>query len=218
MNLVLAQSTCGPIGNDNTETQLTAERGRRFYLNTANPATCNGTVSNWTVCYYGPRSLDSDASYWATYAVYRRNDSGGQERFEQVSRIFSAVRTNNLEARIDPEDGGIQQDGFVCYNDSTGDPPVTVQAGDIIGACIFDPQDRDVNSNVASFDRFQLDIVGRISGESLLELSESEARCSMNSIPSDITVNGLSNRNDRRLHLYANIGKQYRLRQGALRS
>ena len=106
----MAQSTCGPIGNsnaENTETQLTAARDRRFCLNTANPAACNGTVSSWTVCYYGPSSLDSDASYWAIYAVYRRNDSGGQERYERVSRIFSAVRMNNLAALIDPEVSGI---------------------------------------------------------------------------------------------------------------
>ena len=215
MNLVLSQSTCGPIGNNNTETQLTQAAGnRRFYLNTANSATCSGTVSSWTVCYYGPDSLDSDASYWATYAVYRRNDSGGQERYERVSRIFSAVRANGIAARfVDPEDGGIQQGGFVCYNDSTGDPTVMIQAGDIIGACIFDPDE----PLLLDFNRFQLDIVGRQGrlGESLLELDESDADCSRNSIPNDILRNDLSVRNDRRLHLYANISKQYRLRRRA---
>ena len=208
MKLALTESTCGPIGNDNSETEITAARDRRFYLNTANPATCNGTVSSWTVCYYGPNNLDSSASYWATYAVYRRNNSGGQERYERVSRMFSAVRTNGLAARIaDPEDGGIQEDGFVCYSDSAGRTPVTIQAGDVIGACIFYPND------ISSFDRLQLDIVGRQTGtlgESLLELSESEASCSRNSIPNSILGNDLSSRNDRRLHLYANISKQYK--------
>ena len=209
MNLVLAQSICGPIGNNNTETQLTAARDRRFYLNTANPATCSGTVSSWTVCYYGPSSID-DASYWATYAIYRRNDSGGQEHYERVSRIFSAVRINNLLALFDPEDGGIQQGGFVCYNDSTGDTSVTVQAGDVIGVCIFNPD------NELLFRRHQLDIVDEQSGlgESLLGLSESQsaARCSMDSIPGVILRNVLLVHNDRRLHLYANIavGKQHR--------
>ena len=211
MKLALTESTCGPIGNDNSETEITAARDRRFYLNTANPATCNGTVSSWTVCYYGPSSLDSSASYWATYAVYRRNNSDGQERYDQVSRMFSAVRANGIAARIaDPEDGDIQEDGFVCYSDSTGGTPVTIQAGDIIGACIFDPDDNNI---LSSFDRLQLDIVGRQTGtpgESLLQLSESEASCSRNSIPNSVLGNDLSSRDDRRLHLYANISKQYK--------
>ena len=102
------------------------------------------------MCYYGPNSLNSDASYWATYALYRETSTG------QYERVSSAVRTNGFVARRnDPEDGDIQQGGFVCYNDSTGDQPVTIQAGDIIGVCIFDPQDRDVDSDFASFDRFQ---------------------------------------------------------------
>ena len=208
MKLALTESTCGPIGNDNSETEITAERGRRFYLNTANPATCNGTVSSWTVCYYGPNSLDSSASYWATYAVYRRNNSDGQERYDQVSRMFSAVRANGIVARFaDPEDGGIQEDGFVCYSDSAGGTPVTIQDGDVIGACIFDPDDSEF------LERLQLDIVGRQTGtpgESLLGLSESEASCSRNSIPNSVLGNNLSPRNDRRLHLYANISKQYK--------
>ena len=208
MKLALTESTCGPIGNDNYETEITAARDRRFYLNTANPATCNGTVSSWTVCYYGPNSLDSSASYWATYAVYRRNNSGGQEHYERVSRMFSAVRTNGFAAGIaDPEDGGIQEDGFVCYSDSAGGTPVTIQDGDVIGTCIFDPVDNNI---LSSFDRLQLDIVGRqtgTQGESLLELSESEASCSRNSIPNSILGSDLSPRNDRRLHLYAYISK-----------
>ena len=71
----------------------------------------------------------------AIYAVYRRNASGEDEHYELVSRIFSAVRANDQTESIESDrvDGGIQTDGFVCYNDSAGDPPVTVRAGDIVG-------------------------------------------------------------------------------------
>ena len=207
--MTLAQSMCGLIGNDTAaKTQVTAAMDRRFYLNTANPAACNGTITSWRVCYYGPNSVDFETVYWATYAVYRKNGTGENERYEKVSRMFSAVRTNSSVARLfELEDGGIQQGGFVCYSDSTGDTPVTVQAGDIIGACIFNPANRD------EYEGDRLNIVGRQTGtgESLLELSESEASCSRESIPSEILKNDLSVRNDRRLHLYANIGKQYRL-------
>ena len=51
-------------------------------------------------------------SYWATYAVYRRNDSGGGERYEIMSGIFSAV-LKTADVNTEPlADGLIQQDGL----------------------------------------------------------------------------------------------------------
>ena len=156
--LVSAQS-CGTIGNDD-DSEMNERTDRRFYLGINNPATCNGTITSWTVCYYGPGQA-MGRSYWATYAVYRRNDSGEGEHYERVSGIFSAVRAtaNVIAADIDPTDGLIQERSFMCYNDSVdaSDSPLTVQDGDIIGACVFDPQEDDV-----SFSRRQLNIVGDI--------------------------------------------------------
>ena len=174
-----------------------------FYLNTANPAPCTGNVTSWRVCYYGPNQDPEDEeffSYWATYAVYRKMGSGADEYYEQVSQLFSAVTATNNLARIDSTgtiDAAIRQQGFTCYDDSIT-APLTVQAGDIIGACIFNPTDG------AFFIRRQLDVVGRFDGESLLRMGS--GGCSTTSLPTEIRASQLSNVNSRRLHIYANIG------------
>ena len=198
----LAQDNCGSIGNSN-ENAASAERGRFFYLNTANPAPCTGNITSWRVCYYGPNQ-DTDSedrfSYWATYAVYRKMGSGADEHYEQVSQLFSAIRATNNLVRIDTNgiaDGVIQQQGFNCYDDSIT-MPLTVQAGDVLGACIFNPM------NGFGFSRRQLDIAGQVSGESLLGMGTDG--CSTTALPTSIKTSQLSTVESRRLHLYANIG------------
>ena len=159
------------------------------------------------MCYYGPGQA-MGRSYWATYAVYRRNDSGEGEHYERVSGIFSAVRATAdvIAADIDPTDGLIQERSFMCYNDSVdaSDSPLTVQDGDIIGACVFDPQEDDV-----SFSRRQLNIVGDImNGVSLWRSSNADG-CTMDTIPSSVLRSTLEECDDRRLHIYANIGNNH---------
>ena len=176
-------------GNDRTD--------RRFYLDVNNPATCNGTITNWTVCYYG--RIDSAFSYWATYAVYQ---TVGEESFERVSETFRAVRAVTSDG--DGADGRNQL-GFNCYTDTidVGDSPLTIYAGDIIGACVFDPPDAEL------INRQQLNVVGDVSGESLLRVNvgdqDDEADCTMDIIPSNIPSSILQEQNNRRLHIYANI-------------
>ena len=202
--LTLAQDTCGSIGNSN-EIALAADRSRRFYLDTANPAPCTGNVTSWRVCYYGPNQQDIDNdeffSYWATYAVYRKMGSGVDEHYQQVSQLFSAVIATNNLMQIDNNgtiDGVIRQQGFICYDDSIT-APLTVQAGDIVGACVFNP----TNGNF--FIRSQLDVVGRVDGESLLQMGS--GGCSTTALPMEIRASQLSTVNSRRLHIYANIGR-----------
>ena len=92
---------------------------------------------------------------------------------------------------------GIVQNGFTCFNDSNNiDLPLSVQAGDLVGACIFKPQE--------SYRR-QLNIVGEVDGESLLGMSD-VIECSVDDIPSSIRADQLSTHDNRRLHIYANIG------------
>ena len=197
------QEQCGSIGNDN-ETAGTASSAQMFYLDTANPAPCTGNIASWRVCYYGPNDTDDSGSYWATYAVYRRIGSGN--RFMRVSEMFRAIRTvDNTSFLANPSvesDGEIEQGGFNCYNDSidVGNSPLTIQAGDILGACVFDPEDDLVGV------RIPLDVVGEVNGESLLQTGTDG--CSRTNIPSEILPNQISMVNSRRLHIYANIGKQ----------
>ena len=202
------QERCGSIGNNN-ETAVTPSRAQLFYLNTANPAPCTGNITSWRVCYYGPDTVNRVGSYWATYAVYRRMGSGSSIRYVRVSEIFRAIRTVADFTVTASVDGEIAQGGFNCYTDSidVGDSPLTVQAGDILGTCVFDP-----DGDVVVFDndvviRLPLDVVGEVSGESLLQMGT--AGCSRLDIPSDIPASQLSTLNSKRLHIYANIGKLY---------
>ena len=193
------QEHCGTVGTlDNRA--ATPSRTQLFYLNTVNPAPCTGNVTSWRVCYYGPDSINSVGSYWATYAVYRRTGSGSNTRYMRVSELFSAIRTVPLFTETPIVDGEIAQGGFNCYDDIPANSSVTLQAGDILGACIFDP-DGDIPFIVT---RLPLDVVGVASGGSLLQMNTDG--CSRQDLPSDIPANQLSMLASRRLHIYANIG------------
>ena len=153
------------------------------------------------MCYYG---RSDRGSFWATYSVYQRVNSGGEESYERVSELFRAVRTT-----LGFGDGadGLNEMGFNCYTDfiDVSDSPLTIHDGDIIGACVFDPDDGTF------FDRLQLDIVGEIrgTGESLMRVDvggeSDEVSCTIDAIPSDISRSILQEQNNRRLHIYANI-------------
>lgn len=205
VSVVSAQDTCGAIGNSD-QRELRGRSDRGFFLDTNNPATCTGTVTSWRVCYYGPNDVRI-GSYWATYAVYRRMGSDGNERYERVSQIFSAVRATSNLLGNDVVDGILREEGYACYDDAIEDSgdmtPVTIQAGDLLGACIFNPD------NAPGDNRRQLDIVGCIEtgGSSLLEMSDDE--CTTKALPSNIPSSQLSNRSNRRLHLFAAIGMKF---------
>ena len=90
---------------------------------------------------------------------------------------------------------------FVCYKQEidASDSPLTVQEGDILGACISDPKGSDK----------ALNILGEVDGESLLSRSLTR-NCyhSLNGFPSTVTIpnNPTATAESLRLHLYANIG------------
>ena len=176
-----------------------------FYLNTANPAPCTGNITSWRVCYYQSVDQSRLRAHWATYAVYRKMGSGTAEhgvQYERVSGVYRAVRvTREVLDRTNLKiiDGEVL-DGFVCYSDSidVGVSPFTVQAGDVLGACVFVDPERVL--------MHQLDIVGEVNGESLLAMASSAAGCTVRALPSIIPASQLSILCGRRLHLYANIG------------
>ena len=202
-----AQDThCGSIGNDNSDSEAKERRDRRFYLDVNNAATCTGNITSWRVCYYGPKDIDEDGVYFATYAVYRRM---GANSFRKVSDTFRAIRAvQKLTSRFDAVDGMVQADGFWCYDDSINvdASPLPIQAGDVLGACVFSPQDTN------NINRFPLNVVGDTgpgSSESLLRtMNTDECGTAWDSpLPSSILMDSLSSHNSRRLHIRANIGR-----------
>ena len=206
----LSQDTCGHIGN-NDERNATLSTTPMLYLDTDNPATCSGNITSVRVCYYGPDSIPNERTvYRTTYAVYRQlEDDQGLEYYSRVSGTFTAVRvTNNVNPDTRDNRDGLIHTGFNCYNDTlymylSGMEgfveAVTVEEGDILGACIVDLDD------VGIADRLQLDIVGEESGHSLMQTSTTG--CELNTIPLQIPISNLTSVGSRKLHLYAKIGK-----------
>ena len=191
--LSLSSDCSSPLGT-NDERELTAARDLSFYLNTAHPAVCSGTVRSWRYCYYVPSVInDTIDNYRTSFAVYRRMmDSSGLYAYGRVSRVFSITETKELV--------NVHNSSFVCGILDVND--FTIEAGDLVGACIFDPID---TGRVRS----QMDIVGEAiieSGYSLLRMSDvSACAVGLNRLPSNISNNMLSIVGSRVLHLYADI-------------
>ena len=177
-----------PIGINN-ERAFTADRGRRFYLNTAYPAPCNGTINSWRYCFYNPSNVNNNRVYRTSFAVYRVFGTGSSVRYQRVSNVTIVTwRGNEINAL--PR-------SFNCYNARIN--TFAIQAGDILAACVYDPAGGGTTK--------QLDIVGRnAAGYSLMRM-EDESQCRQNSLPSSVSSSRLSNNalNSRILHLYANI-------------
>ena len=151
---------CGTIGaaspNGNRPFSPLRIRQSAFYLNTNNPAVCDGNVSRWTFCYYSGQSDDDDSSPRAQFAVYRFNQSGNG--YDRVSRVFTAFgdtdSDNSFDCRI-----------LQLRSRSS----VQVRTGDVLGVCISSAQ--------------PLNIVGQ--GAQNFSLMEGSA-CNFNTVPNNV--------------------------------
>ena len=117
------------------------------------------------------------------------SDSGSGLYYQQISSTFTADRVvlgqNPISSGYDELD--------------IGSEAVEVQRGDVIGACIFDPE------NLQILIHSQLDVVGEASGYSLLEMNDI-SECGFGAVPSRISASNLREQTSRILHLYADIG------------
>ena len=177
-----------PIVGTNRERADTADTGTRFYLNTAAPAPCNGTINGWRYCFYKPSDIRNDRTYITTFAAYRATVTGYQ-RVSNVTVISWSGRNISVLSQ-----------NFNCFNISVSG--FTIEAGDIVGGCVYDPAGRSTR---------QLDIVSRnAAGYSLMRRND-ESQCRQNSLPMSISRNQLNRNilNSRILHVYANITGRY---------
>ena len=179
-------STAPIILGTNDETAYTAERDERFYLNTADPAPCNGTINGWRYCIYNPDSISNNRNYRTTFAVYRAVNTDYQIVSGSVTRVSQRGRNINRSQR------------FNCYNVRVNSFPI--EAGDFVAACIYDP----------SGGSRQLDLIGKDVDGSLMQTNNAN-QCDDNSLPSNVLNSQLSNRNSRILHLYATITGMFRI-------
>lgn len=175
-------ATCGVVGTSEEE-ERTANTVYEFYLNTQDAAPCNGTLHTFRFCYYHPTRGSS--SFLSTFAIYRRNSQTNS--YHAVSQAFNAERNSE----------NIGQDSFTC---TTLDlrRPITVQVGDVLGACIFDPPSSDI---------FQLDIVGSNAGDERYLMTHRHARCGIVDVPSTVESTSLVRESSLVLHIHGNIGK-----------
>ena len=184
-------ASAAPIIGTNNERGFTAGRRRRFYLNTDDPAPCNGTINGWRYCFYNPYRIRNNFDYRATFAVYRA-DGIDYQRVSNVTTVSWRGRDIN------------RSQDFNCYNVSVNS--FTVQAGDIVAACIYEP----IIILYRGSPR-QLDLVGQgVAGHFLMQ-TNSANQCRENSLPSFVSYNQLSTRNSRILHLYAIITSTFKV-------
>ncbi len=149
-------------------TGTTPRTSNAFYLNSARPVTCNGTINSFSYCYYRPSRRQFD-DYLATFAVYRLNSQS--TAYNPVSEVFQATRTREE----------ISENDFACST-VTLQRPVSVEAGDVFGACVINPSDNN---------KFRLYIVGR-GTDTLRRLSSQQSRsqCRGTAVPNSVSVSG----------------------------
>ena len=175
----MTQDVCSTIGSNLQSSQMPSN-ANSFYLNTARPAGCNGTVTRLDYCYYGFSGLSS-VPYTATVAFYRPSTDGSYTRVSDTITITHSP----LPA------------GFNCetYNLSR---EVTLQQDDVIGTCIY-----EIGGNTQR----GLRLVTRQNngfGYNMMRASTNDAGCTTGTLPE--VLNGLTPDETRRvLHLQAVI-------------
>ncbi len=177
--------TCGDIGTNAQE--FTESREQKFFLNTQDPAPCDGTIDQFEYCYYRTDQIFT-ARHLFTFAVYRET-SPGSNTYSPISDPFNTGTTFRNHG----------EDTFTCITFQAGQI-LQVQAGDMLGACIYDPPNGFLSNRV------QLDVVGQQAGSDQYLMSATDnSGCNNSAVPN--FVSGLSRADSFVLHVYASIGK-----------
>ena len=129
--------------------------------------------------------------------MFRRSSS----EYISVSEAFITGRT---VANSNFGTGGT----FACRIVSVNDIPV--QAGDVIGVCIYDPPDNAESVRIFGNDytnRLPIDMVSQNAGEDRFLMSTSNTGCGDMFVPNPVAVSSLNRANQRVLHIHADISK-----------
>ena len=159
-----------------------------FYLNVNSPASCLGNVTGFNYSFYAPPNISpSTETFVLVFAVYRQ--TGTMNNMPIFSAISDSYIVREPRSRFD---NGITF--FSSYLPLSS--PLTVEADDVLGACVDDPQGEEV---------FRLDIVGTSSSNSDALMATSASGCTDQRTIQ--TVRSLNRQTGVVLHLHANIGK-----------
>ena len=179
---------CGVIGTDSGEFDIDTAHG--FYLNTQDPSPCNGTVNEFQYCYYRSSSF-ALGGYDFTFAVFRETSPGS---YSAVSEAYTTGRTLTNH--------NLGSGDFACARFEVMNQ-IQVQAGDVMGACVYDPPNTGGLSGV----RVELNVVGGNAGNDRYLMMTENAGCGDFNVPSPVTVSGLTRIDSHVLHISASISK-----------
>ena len=192
-SIILAQDFCGVT--DDTRFQVDATE--MFYLDVDHPICCSGKITNWRVCYYGPAANDDSKPYRVKYAVYRPNVTESNDT--EYHLVPGSNRSTTIRRR-GSNNKFYTSRSFYCYKQSLDTRShVVTEEGDVVGACVVDP-----NGGMK-----QLNIVSKVSGQppdsvQLLGTKQYINLCKEGTnIPISITLNQLSVIDSTKLHLGA---------------
>ncbi|XP_064386563.1 probable LIM domain-containing serine/threonine-protein kinase DDB_G0287001 isoform X2 [Halichondria panicea] len=193
---------CGTVGRVSTTRTGDNRVENEFYINRGNRAGCAGMITSLSYCFHRPPGNVPVANeYLTTVAVYRPASTDTDENV--FMNVSSPITIQKSATEVQTELTG-DTDDFVC-SDLTLDQPVAVLAGDVLGACVFNPPDR------IGVTTYRLDIVSRGNNEDLVRTSTDPGiptGCGANVVPSSF-VEGTSGTGrtstSRSLHLWANI-------------
>ena len=179
-----------------------------------NPATCNGNVTSWSVCYFGPENITLLGGYSTAYAVFRRVENGSNPYYQIVSPTYAAVRVGPSPVFAIGNgfvDGRVEAGGFNCYTDTitVGDSPIEIQEGDVIGACVIDPVDVPVPYLNVTIETLPLHIVGEVDNVAERLFSRDTTGCTADTFPYVVTSDQLSPIASRRLFISTMINGNY---------
>ena len=205
---------CGTVGRvESTRTGNMDNRARdQFYIDRGNRAGCAGMITSLSYCFHRPPSIAPVANkYLTTVAVYRPASTNTDENVFTV--VSSPITIQKSATDLEAELNNAADFDFACsvFNLTQ---PVPMETGDVLGACVFDPD--DTTSGVTT-DR--LDIVSRADGgsEDIVRTDTHNADpsipagCSATTVPGSFDAGDPATRNRAStftsLHLWANIGK-----------
>ena len=185
---LLSMHKCAIIGSTSQEAFSRGGNDSHLYLNTNRPALHNGTVTNWSYCYYEPSDKNCDNRYIASFAVYRRD--GTDSQYVKASETLTISVSDN-------ELGSFEVvDSIVC-NVFSPNITITVRIGDVLGACI---------QNLSSTE--DCNIIGEdAEGHSLLRTTNYVCSDGQDGItlPMTVALVALDNVSSSILHLFGNI-------------
>ncbi len=192
---------CGTVGRVGSMRTGSMENraANQFYIDSGNRAECAGMITSLEYCFHRPPGdVQTANEYLTTVAVYRPASTNANV----FTLVSSPITILKLVTELQTELNAAADTGFSCSIFYLPQP-VPMAIGDVLGACVFDPDD---TSGVTTY---RLDIVSRATSGSENLVRTNTADCSATAVPS--SFDGTATSGSRSLHLWANIGSYYTL-------